>query len=183
MKKLTPRQEAFAQDYITLGVLADAYRKNYRVNKMTGKMVALEACRKAQLPHVAARIAELMEARCKRTGIDADYVLRRLVEIDEMDVLDILNENGAVKPIAEWPPVWRSFISGMDVTEISNGDATAGLMKKIKWPDKVRNLELIGKHVNVQAWKERVEHSGNVAIEGMSDGDLDSRISELINKR
>ncbi len=36
----------------------------------------------------------------------------------------------------------------------------AGLLKKIKWPDKVKNLELLGKHVDVQAFKEqtKVEH-------------------------
>ncbi|WP_223119734.1 hypothetical protein [Salinicola corii] len=28
------------------------------------------------------------------TQIDADYVLHRLVEIDQMDVLDILNDDG-----------------------------------------------------------------------------------------
>ncbi|CAM8022893.1 hypothetical protein MOMOMMO210B_20105 [Morganella morganii] len=37
-----------------------------------------------------------------------------------------------------------------------------GLLKKIKWPDKVRNLELLGKHVHVQAFREQVsnEHTG-----------------------
>lgn len=34
---------------------------------------------------------------------------------------------------------------------------TAALLKKIKWPDKVKNLELIGKHICVQAFKEQVE--------------------------
>lgn len=31
------------------------------------------------------------------------------------------------------------------------------LLKKIKWPDKVKNLELLGKHVSVQAFKEQME--------------------------
>jgi phage terminase small subunit len=45
------------------------------------------------------RIAELMEERNKRLRVSADYVLMRLVEIDQMDVLDILNDDGALKPI------------------------------------------------------------------------------------
>ena len=38
------------------------------------------------------------------------------------------------------------------------------ILKKIKWPDKVKNLELIGKHVDVNAFKERLEVSGTVTI-------------------
>jgi phage terminase small subunit len=42
----------------------------------------------------------------------------------------------------------------------SEGNAAA-LLKKIKWPDKVKNLELLGKHISVQAFKEqtKTEHS------------------------
>mgnify|MGYP003622530809 FL=1 len=38
-----------------------------------------------------------------------------------------------------------------------------GWLKKIKWPDKVKNLELIGKHVNVQAWREKqvIDHQSS----------------------
>ena len=46
-----------------------------------------------------------------------------------MDVLDILLANGELKPISQWPKVWRTTLSGMDVTEMA-GDA-AGLLKKI----------------------------------------------------
>ena len=34
----------------------------------------------------------------------------------------------------------------------------------MKWPDKVKNLELIGKHVDVNAFKERMEVNVNVTI-------------------
>ena len=34
---------------------------------------------------------------------------------------------------------------------------TAALLKKIKWPGKVKNLELIGKHITVQVFKDQVE--------------------------
>lgn len=40
-----------------------------------------------------------MEERNKRLRVSADYVLLRLVEIDQMDVLDILNDDGGLKPI------------------------------------------------------------------------------------
>ena len=33
-----------------------------------------------------------------------------------------------------------------------------GILKKIKWPDKVKNLELLGRHVAVQAFKDNVKN-------------------------
>nr|WP_164508640.1 hypothetical protein [Halomonas aestuarii] len=72
-----------------------------------------------------------------------------------MDVIDILNDDGGLKPIRDWPKVWRTTISGLDLSELWEGHGDerqlVGLLKKIKWPDKPKNLELLGKHVAVQA--------------------------------
>ncbi|MFW2106409.1 terminase small subunit, partial [Acinetobacter guillouiae] len=45
----------------------------------------------------------------------------------------------------------------------------SGWLKKIKWPDKVKNLELIGKHVSVGAFKDKVELTGSVTVQTISD--------------
>ncbi len=90
--------------------------------------------------------------------VSADYVLMRLVEIDQMDVIDILNDDGSLKPIREWLKIWRTTLSGFDLSSTimnMNEDSIETILKKIKWPDKVKNLELIGKHVDVNAFKER----------------------------
>ena len=115
------------------------------------------------------RIAELMEERNKRNRVSADYVLMRLVEIDQMDVIDILDDEGGLKPISQWPKVWRTSLSAMDINRIrmagkDDEDDIESTLQKIKWPDKVKNLELIGKHVDVNAFKERLEVSGTVTI-------------------
>ena len=152
MAKLTDKQELFAREYLKdLNATQAAIRAGY--SEKTAKEAGYENLTK---PHVLELVAELKAQRIQQTGIDAAYVLRRLVEIDEMDVLDILLANGELKPIKDWPKVWRTTLSGMDVTEMA-GDA-AGLLKKIKWPDKVKNLELLGKHVTVQAFKDNVKN-------------------------
>lgn len=115
------------------------------------------------------RIAELMAERNKRLRVSADYVLMRLVEIDQMDVIDILDDEGGLKPISQWPKVWRTSLSAMDINRIrmagkDDEDDIESTLQKIKWPDKVKNLELIGKHVDVNAFKERLEVSGTVTI-------------------
>lgn len=73
-------------------------------------------------PLIQSRISELMDSRNKANDINANYVLRRLVEIDQMDVADIIDGNGDIKPVKEWPKVWRTSLSAIDVQLISSGD-------------------------------------------------------------
>lgn len=149
---LTDKQEMFCREYlIDLNATQAAIRAGY--SDKTANRTASENLSK---PDIQNRIAELKAERNEQVNVDAAYVLRRLIEIDEMDVLDILLANGELKPIKDWPKTWRTTLSGMDVTEMA-GDA-AGLLKKIKWPDKVKNLELLGKHVTVQAFKDNVKN-------------------------
>ncbi|MDU1573258.1 MAG: terminase small subunit [Pantoea sp.] len=149
---LTDKQEMFCREYlIDLNATQAAIRAGY-----SEKTSNEQGARLLANVSVQNRISELKAQRNDRIDVDADYVLKRLFEIDQMDVLDILLANGELKPIAQWPKVWRTTLSGMDVTEMA-GDA-AGLLKKIKWPDKVKNLELLGKHVTVQAFKDNVKN-------------------------
>ena len=180
MAKLTDKQELFAREYLKdLNATQAAIRAGY--SEKTAKEVGYENLTK---PHVLELVAELKARRVEQTGIDAAYVLRRLTEIDQMDVLVILLANGELKPIKDWPKVWRTTLSGMDVVEMASADSAA-LLKKIKWPDKVKNLELLGKHVNVQAFKEQVsseitgKNGGPIQYTDITEEELDERLKEL----
>ncbi|EAP1469615.1 terminase small subunit [Salmonella enterica subsp. enterica serovar Madelia] len=113
-------------------------------------------------PEIRARINELKQERIDQLGIDANYVLMRLVEIDKLDVADILEDDLSVKPLSEWPESWRRYLSGFNLAEMFEGRgddrAMVGILKKIKWPDKVKNLELLGRHVAIQAFKDNVKN-------------------------
>ena len=179
MAKLTDKQELFAREYLKdLNATQAAIRAGY-----SEKTAQVQSSRLLSNAMVQDRIAELKSERNEEVGIDAAYVLRRLVEIDQMDVLDILLPNGELKPIKDWPKTWRTTLSGMDVTEMP-GDVP-GFLKKIKWPDKVKNLELLGKHVVVQAFKENVknEHTGPnggpIQYTDLSEEELEERLKEL----
>ncbi len=175
-KPLTAMQEAYCQSYIKTPENQSQAAIDAGFSPNTAAVKASVMMRDER---IRKRIAELMEERNKRNRVSADYVLMRLVEIDQMDVLDILNDDGGMKPIAEWPKVWRTSLSAMDIATIKttqaslqkeNGEADLSvedvehILKKVKWPDKVKNLELIGKHVDVNAFKERLEVSGTVTI-------------------
>ncbi|YCI31080.1 terminase small subunit [Erwinia sp. PK3-005] len=151
---LTDKQEMFCREYlIDLNATQAAIRAGY--SEKTANRTASENMSK---PDIQTRIAELKAQRNDRVEVDADYVLKRLFDIDQMDVLDILTEAGDLKPVAQWPKVWRTTLSGLDVAVMGGEEDTAGILKKIKWPDKVKNLELLGKHISVLAFKEQTSH-------------------------
>lgn len=162
MANLTPKQQRFVEEYlIDLNATQAAIRAGY--SEATARSIGAENLTK---PDILEAIIEAQAKRSERTKIDADYVLQRLVAIDQMDVLDIMDDKLQMRPLSEWPQVWRQFINNVESIELSDGE---GWLKKIKWPDKVKNLELLGKHISVGAFKDRVEHSGKLEIQSISD--------------
>ncbi|MEH3248488.1 terminase small subunit [Enterobacter roggenkampii] len=164
-KPLTAMQEAYCQSYIK----SPENQSQAAIDAgFSPNTAAVKASVMMRDERIQKRIAELMEERNKRMRVSADYVLMRLVEIDQMDVLDILNDDMSIKPVSEWPKVWRQYLTGFELADMFEGRGDekelVGILKKIKWPDKVKNLELIGKHVDVNAFKERLEVSGTVTI-------------------
>ncbi|EHS2027267.1 terminase small subunit [Salmonella enterica] len=164
-KPLTAMQEAYAQEYTKCPENQTQAAINAGFSPNTAAVKASVMMRDERIQK---RIAELMEERNKRLRVSADYVLLRLVEIDQMDVIDILNDDMSIKPVSEWPKVWRQYLTGFELADMFEGRGDekelVGILKKIKWPDKVKNLELVGKHVDVNAFKERLEVSGTVTI-------------------
>ncbi|STV75997.1 Terminase small subunit [Klebsiella pneumoniae subsp. rhinoscleromatis] len=121
-KPLTVQQEAYCQEYVKCPENQTQAAINAGYSPNTAGKFASQNMRDARIQK---RIAELMEDRNKRLRVSADYVLLRLVEIDQMDVLDILNDDGGLKPIREWPKIWRTTLSGFDLSStIMNMDET-----------------------------------------------------------
>ncbi len=162
MANLTPKQQRFVEEYlIDLNATQAAIRSGY--SEKTARDIGCENLAK---PNIAKAIEEAQNKRQEQTQIDAAYVLKRLVEIDQMDVLDIMDDQMKIRPVNEWPKVWRQYVVNLENLELSDGE---GCFKKIKWPDKVKNLELLGRHVSVGAFKDKVEHSGKLEIQSLSD--------------
>ena len=151
-----PKREMFCREYIKdLNGTQAAIRAGY--SPRTADRMAYELLKK---PEIQAFVLQSKAERVEEVKIDANYVLKRLIEIDEMDVADILDDGGDFLPIRKWPKVWRTTLSGLDIAIINSGD-TETILKKIKWPDKVKNLELLGKHIGVGAFTEKVDHTSS----------------------
>lgn len=145
MAKLTAKQEMFCKEYlIDLNATQAAIRAGY--SKKTAKVIGAQNLTKL---NVSKKIQILFDTRAERVELNAEYVIKRLNNIDQMDIIDIMDDDMNIKPLSQWPKTWRISISGIDVTEIEGNNAkekTLSLLKKIKWPDKVKNLELLGRH-------------------------------------
>ena len=167
-KALTLKQENFCLKYIELENATEAYKQSYNVSKMLPATIRRKTADVMANLKIKGRISELKKRVEKSALVDAAQVLRRHTEIDQMDITDILNPDWTFKPLAEWPKVWKITVSGIDVQEIRAGqsdpDVAMGYLKKIKWPDKLKNLEALGKHVDVQAYVDQVNSNMSAEI-------------------
>lgn len=104
-KKLKAKQDMFCREFLVdLNATQAAIRAGY--SQKWASRCANELMRQ---PAIKVRINELKQERIDQLGIDAKYVLARLVEIDRLDVADILNDDFTVKPLSVWPVAWRQF--------------------------------------------------------------------------
>ena len=188
MAGLTDKQQAFVKEYIIdFNATKAASRAGY--SNKTARSIGTENLSK---PVIQDAIAKEIEKRNERVEVNADYVLKKLVDIIEADMSDILNEDGSIKPISEWPPVFRKFVHNIEVAELweNTGDVKeqTGLIKKIKWPEKLKALEILGKHVDVQAFREQSKVEKNVTgevhhtVTDMTESERLQRIAELQKK-
>jgi phage terminase small subunit len=171
MQKINQKQDMFCREYlIDLNGAQAAIRAGYSENGANSKASQLLA-----IVSIQNHISILMEQRVEQISIDAKYVLHRLVEIDQLDVIDILDSKGSIKPTNEWPAVWRKSIDSIEVIERSSvteqSQVPEVLIKKIRWPNKLKNLELLGKHTEIQAFSEKANNPG-IGIEALLDSIL-----------
>lgn len=172
---LNAKQQAFVTEYlIDLNATQAAIRAGYKPT-----WAGTNADKLLKNTKVLAAIEAGKRERIERVKVDADYVLKRLVEIDQMDVADLLDEAGNIKKVSEWPKVWRTTLSGLDMHEIMFSE-TETIVKKIKWPDKTRNLELLGKHVTVQAFKDKIEMDPQEHRHSLDDKTLKALKKEIL---
>lgn len=80
--------------------------------------------------------------RAEATKIDADRVLIELGRIAFFDTGKVFNADGSLKSISEMDENTRRAI--VDISETSN---ERGSTRRLKFADKLRALELIGRHL------------------------------------
>ena len=153
---LTAKQSIFVCEYlIDLNATQAAIRAGY--SKKTAKS---QGQRLLTNEDVRRQIDLLIAKRVERTQIDADWVLKRLTAEAEADIAELYDDNGTIKKAKDWPEIWRKgLVSGVDTTITENGTIT-----KLRLSDRIKRIELIGRHTDVQAFRDNIQHSGTTTF-------------------
>ncbi len=162
---LNAKQRRFCAEYVVdLNATQAAIRAGYST-----KTAHVQGHDLLRHPNVGRYCEELKRKREEATLIDAQYVLTRLAEIAALDVSEICDDDGDVLPVSKWPLSWRRSVNAIDVSRISAGDSLETVLKKIRWPDRLRTLELLGKHVAVKAFAAETQDLTIQVTGGMPD--------------
>ncbi len=164
--KLTPKQKMFVKEYLVdLNATQAAIRAGY------SEKTAME--QGYQLLHnttVQKAIQEAMAKRSKRTEVSADKVLEQLARIAFADLGEFVEFKGntiVIKPIEE---VDGTVLS--EVAETQNG-------LKVKLNDKMKALELIGRHLGMFNDKLNIDMKNH----NLEPTDGVNSLKELINQK
>ena len=140
-KTLTPKQQRFVDEYlIDLNATQAAIRAGY--SKNSARQIGQENLSK---PVIAAAVAKAKQERSEAIKIDAEWVLRQAVELHRRCMQEI-------RPVRN-PKTGKQLYDDND-NALFTFNATAS----------TRALELIGKHVDIGAFKERVEISSGLSM-------------------
>jgi len=109
---------------------------------------------------MAERIEEIRDEIRQAASWDAAKVLQRLAEIVDADVSEIYTNNFDLKPMNKWPAYWRKLVCRIEKEPRferskdgkDSGWDLIGAMVKIHTQDRLKALELIGKHKAVDAF-------------------------------
>lgn len=141
---MTPKQEQFVREYlIDLNATQAAIRAGY--SERTAYSAGQRLLKNVE---VAAALVDAKADRAEAVGIDAQYVLRQAVKLHERCMQEI-------EPLTD-----RKGEQVMVKTE--DGELAKAFVFNAAGAAKA--LELVGKHVGVQAFKEQFEHSGNLTL-------------------
>lgn len=153
---LTPRKRAFANRYpLTLDGTKTAIDVGY-----SAKTAAAAASRLLRDVNVRALIDEKTKKRELEAEVDATWLLKDLSAQANADIADLYEKSGEIRPVHDWPMVWRTgLVADIQTSQALDGDSPVKITR-IKLADRIKVRELLGRHVTIQAWRDRKEVTG-----------------------
>lgn len=154
---LTPKQQKFADEYlIDLNATQAAIRAGY--SPKTAKEIGAENLTK---PNIRAYIDERMAEHSARTGVNQERIIRELARIAFLDPTQLVNMDSAeLRDDATADD--RAAIASVKVKTMS-GD-TEMIEREVRFADKIKALELLGKRFGMWIDKQQVDVNGAVQI-------------------
>lgn len=178
MDDLTPNQERFAKEYIIDLNATRAYKAAYP-NTKKDETAAVSGCNLLRNPKVAAYIQKLKDKRSERTQVKADDVIKELAIIgfskatDYAEVVEkpVIDESGNPVTDADGNKITYKTVELIPTENLTEEQQRAlAVLKRgrdgleAKPYDKVRALELLGKHLGIFTDKVNIETTQKVVI-------------------
>jgi phage terminase small subunit len=160
---MTQKQKRFAEEYlIDLNATQAAIRAGYSVQ--SAGSIGEENLRK---PEIDSTIKRVMAERSKRVGISADRVLTELAKIGFANISDVADfDDATVRNAAMRDDT--AAIQSIKVKRIPMEDGEI-IERELKLHDKVKSLELLGRHLGVFNDKLRLEGGIQLFFSGEED--------------
>lgn len=148
---MTQKQKKFIEEYlIDLNATQAAIRAGYSPD--SAKEIGCENLTK---PNIRACIDKEMAERSKRTGVNADRVVMELAKLAFVNAADVINtEDATLREDALVEDTAAIQSVKVKVIPTQNGE---GIEREIKMADKIKALELLGKHLGM--FKDKVDVS------------------------
>ena len=158
---MTRKQKLFCEEYqIDLNATQAAIRAGY--SPESAGSIGSELLKK---PEIRARIDKAMAERSKRTGINADRVLQELGKIAFVNAADVIDMNNAtVKDGADHDDT--AAIASVKVKVISGANGE-GVEREIRLADKLKALELCGRHLGM--FNDKLDVTGAATVQIIDD--------------
>lgn len=155
--KLTDKQEQFCKEYI-IDFNATRAAKKAGYSEKTSQVTGSENLSK---PIIQDYIASLMKKREERTEITADMVVQELAKVAFADIRELYDETRLLLP-HELSDKTAATISSFKTKR--EGDAEEGFyeVEEYKRYDKMKALEVLGKHLGMFIEKQEVNLTGQV---------------------
>lgn len=151
MAKMSNKQEMFCKEYlIDLNATQASIRAGYSVT--TASEIG---CVNLTKPAIKEYIDKAMAERSKRVGVNADRVLRELSRIAFVKANNVINMNDATL-MNNATDDDLAVIQSVKVKKTS-GENVDSIEREIKLADKLKALELLGKHLGMYVDRVEVE--------------------------
>lgn len=154
------KHEAFAHEYVKdRNATQAAIRAGY-----SEKTAYSQGNRLLKNAEVKELIDQLEAATAKKAGVTHERVIKELARVAFLDPRKLFDDDRNSLDISELDEDTAAAIAGVDVFEEYQGRGNdrefIGYTKKYRWADKLRALEMLGKHLGM--FTEKVNLSGSV---------------------
>lgn len=150
MAKLTSAQDHFARLVVEGKTQAEAYRTAYpKSQKWKDETVWPAASRMMANSKIAARVDNLRRQLASRSILTAEKVLAEIGKIAFSDVRKIFGPGGELIRISDLSNEAAACIAGCDIVTVNKGEGEVEHVAKIRLADKLKALELAGKHLGL----------------------------------